>query len=137
MLKLIFYFVFFAVGGWLVYTQVLGYGTQEEKDKGAQLLKNAKNTFQDIYDILANQGQKIKNGDYNKVLDKMTDLLQQLKQQTTSEKDKKRVEELMNEEKELREHLEDENQDPEKTKNDLEKLTERIAILVEELQKKD
>ena len=133
MLKLIIYFLLFAVGGWLVYTQVLGYGTQEEKDKGAQLLQNAKNTFRDIYDILADQGQKIKNGDYNKVLDKMTDLLQQLKQQTNSEKEKQQVEELINEEKELRKNVDE--QDPEKTKKEIEALTERISNLVEEIQR--
>ena len=133
MLKFIFYLLFIGLGGWLVYTQVLGYGTQEEKDRGAQLMQNAKNTFKDIYSILANQRQKIKNGDYNKVLDKMTDLLQQLKQQTNSEQEKQRVDDLINEEKKLRENVDDQN--PEKTKEEIEALTKRISILVDELEK--
>ncbi len=134
--------IFFFLVGWLVYTQILGLGTDEEKKAGKELVQNTKKTISTVFSILGNEGKKIKGGTYDDALNKLGSLLDNLRSQNNQSSEvKAQLESLKKEEqrikKELAEAKENTNSDQplesnqeEKTREDLKKLTKDIEKVV-------
>ncbi len=141
--------VFVFICGWLVYTQILGLGTEEEKEKGAELVQNAKETFGTIFGILKNEGQKIKDGTYDDAINKLGSLLDNLRANNKDANLQSELEELIAEEQRIKEAIEKSKQDTTnikarttgeesaediKTKEDIKNLTERVAEILKKME---
>ena len=136
--------IFFFIVGWLVYTQVLGYGTAEEKETGKELVKNAKNTLSSVFGILSNETQKFKDGTYDDAINKLGGLLDDLRAQNNENGGDadldSQLEELKAEEERIKQEIlaakknkmsgKESEQNDKKTKEDLTKLTKDIQKVI-------
>lgn len=74
--RLLSLFVAFLVG-WIVFVQFLG--TQEDKQLRSVLFKNIKQTGETIISILNTEKDKFREGAYDSVLDKLSDIIDDLR----------------------------------------------------------
>ena len=132
--------VFFFVVGWLIYTQVLGFGTEEEKETGKELVQSAKKTLSGVFGILSNETKKFKDGTYDDAIDKLGSLLDDLRDKNKANGGdtelQTKLEELKKEEERIKDEIttakktkmtsEDAEAKEEQTKKDLHKLTKDI-----------
>jgi len=135
--------------GWLVYTQVLGLGTQEEQEQGAELVQLSKKTFSKVFNILKSEGQKIKDGTYDDAINQLGSLLDKLRAKNTDSGLTNQLDELKKEEERIKEEIaesksntdenmtEEDSIKEEKTKKDLKKLAEDIEKVVSLMDKKN
>jgi Zn-dependent M32 family carboxypeptidase len=136
--------------GWLIYTQVLGRGTEAEKQQGAELIENGKNVLSSVFGIISNEGQKFKDGTYDDAIDKLGSLLDDLRSKTNDSELQAKLDELKQEEERIKKEITEVKQDETtaarpttdpsekeaKTEKDLKKLTEDIQTVLQLMSKK-
>lgn len=130
--------VFFFIVGWVVYTQF--FGTKQEQAMGQEVISNAKETVQGIFNIFQHESGKFKEGTYDDSIDKLGALLDRLREQAKSEDSQDEIQNLVQETKRIKEKVEQskegENIDEEQTKEDLKKLTKEVEEIVNKMDKK-
>lgn len=130
--------VFFFIVGWVVYTQF--FGTQEEQAMGKEVIGNAKETVQGIFNIFQHESGKFKEGTYDDSIDKLGALLDKLREEANNEENQEELKELVQKTKQIKEKVElskeGEEIDEEETKKELKKLTEDVEDIVNKMDKK-
>lgn len=128
--------VFFFVVGWVVYTQF--FGTEQEQEMGQEVISNAKETVQGIFNIFQHESGKIKEGTYDDSIEKLGNLLDKLRAEAKDGKQQEELTELMQETKRIKEQVEKskeglESINDEQTKEDLKKLTQEVQEIVNKM----
>lgn len=136
--------LFLFLVGWVIYTQVLGRGSAEEKELSDDLVDNAKNVVSSIGSILGNETKKFKDGTYDDAIDEVGGLLDKLRAKTSDKGLQAELDKLKEEEQRIKREIaevknEENSARPAKnpaihekeTKEDIRKLTEDIQRVVE------
>lgn len=129
--------VFFFIVGWVVYTQF--FGTEKEQKMGQEVISNAKQTVQGVFNIFQHEGGKIKEGTYDDSIDQLGALLDKLRSEAKDGKRQEELTQLVQETRRIKEQVEKskeglESIDDEKTKEDLKKLTEEVQEIVNKME---
>lgn len=127
--KLIF-FIFVLVLGWLAYAQFLG--TDKEQKISNEVIDGSKKTIRGIMGIFEHEKEKLQNGRYNESINKIIELLEQLK--TQEDQDQERIDSLKDESQRLKQKLNDPaltDEEQSKSEKELKKLIEEIDAYIE------
>ena len=127
--KLIF-FIFVLVLGWLAYAQFLG--TDKEQKISNEVIDGSKKTIRGIMGIFEHEKEKLQNGRYNESINKIIELLEQLK--TQEDQDQERIDSLKDESQRLKQKLNEpalSNEEQSKSEEELKKLIEEIDAYIE------
>ena len=127
--KLIF-FIFVLVLGWLAYAQFLG--TDKEQKISNEVIDGSKKTIKGIMGIFEHEKEKLQNGRYNESINKIIELLEQLK--TQEDQDQERIDSLKDESQRLKQKLNDPaltDEEQSKSEEELKKLIEEIDAYLE------
>ena len=127
--KLIF-FIFVLVLGWLAYAQFLG--TDKEQKISNEVIDGSKKTIRGIMGIFEHEKEKLQNGRYNESINKIIELLEQLK--TQEDQDQERIDSLKDESQRLKQKLNDPSltdEEQSKSEEELKKLIEEIDAYIE------
>lgn len=127
--KLIF-FIFVLVLGWLAYAQFLG--TEKEQKISNEVIDGSKKTIKGIMGIFEHEKEKLQNGRYNESINKIIEILEQLK--TQKDQDQERIDMLKDESQRLKLKLSDptlSDEEQSKSEEELKKLIEEIDAYLE------
>ena len=127
--KLIF-FIFVLVLGWLAYAQFLG--TDKEHKISNEVIDGSKKTIRGIMGIFEHEKEKLQNGRYNESINKIIELLEQLK--TQEDQDQERIDSLKDESQRLKQKLSDPaltDEEQSMSEEELKKLIEEIDAYIE------
>jgi|VirMetMinimDraft_7_1064189.scaffolds.fasta_scaffold18042_5 flagellar motility protein MotE (MotC chaperone) len=131
--------VFFFIVGWVVYTQF--FGTEQEQAMGKEVIGNAKETVQGIFNIFQHESGKFKEGTYDDSIDKLGTLLDKLREEAGNEENQQELIQLVQETKRIKEKVEQSKEgveiDEEQTKEDLKKLTQEVEVIVNKMDEED
>ena len=130
MLGKFIFFIFVLVLGWLAYAQFLG--TEKEQKISNEVIDGSKKTIRGIMGIFEHEKEKLQNGRYNESINKIIELLEQLK--TQEDQDQERIDSLKDESQRLKQKLNDPaltDEEQSKSEEELKKLIEEIAAYIE------
>jgi ubiquitin C-terminal hydrolase len=129
--------VFFFIVGWVVYTQF--FGTEQEQAMGKEVIGNAKQTVQGIFNIFQHEGGKFKEGTYDDSIDQLGALLDKLREEAGNEENREELIQLVQETKRIKEKIEESKGgaeiDEEQTKEEFKKLTKEVEVIVNKMEK--
>lgn len=131
--------VFFFIVGWVVYTQF--FGTQQEQAMGKEVIGNAKQTVQGIFNIFQHESGKFKEGTYDDSIDQLGALLDKLREEASNEENKEELIQLVQATKRIKEKVEQSKEggeiDEEQTKEEFKKLTQDVETIVNKMDQVD
>lgn len=130
MLGKFIFFIFVLVLGWLAYAQFLG--TEKEQKISNEVIDGSKKTIRGIMGIFEHEKEKLQNGRYNESINKIIELLEQLK--TQEDQDQERIDSLKDESQRLKQKLNDPaltDEEQSKSEEELKKLIEEIDAYIE------
>jgi hypothetical protein len=129
--------IFFFVVGWIAYTQF--FGTPKEQKMGQEVISNGKETIQSVFNIFFHEGEKIQNGTYDETIEKVGELLNNMRKQAKDDKQTERLDELEAEKDRITEEVHKNNEGDdvvltETNKRDLRKLMNKIDLLLDNME---
>ncbi|MCH2021689.1 MAG: DUF47 family protein [Saprospiraceae bacterium] len=129
--------IFFFVVGWIAYTQF--FGTPQEQKMGQEVISNGKETIQSVFKIFFHEGEKIQDGTYDETIEKIGELLDNMRKQVKDGKQTQRLDELEKEKDRITEDVHN-NTDrdqmvlTETNKKDLKNLIKNIDLMLDNME---